>query len=288
MEKLIITAAVTGSVTTRQQNPNVPHTPEEIAKATVEACRAGASVVHLHVRDPLTGQAVQNAELFKETIELIRKKCDIIINTSTGGGPGMTAEERIGFLPVLGSDPAVKPEMASFNAGTVIYGMLNRKKREFFMDNLQMNSWRMMLSFADTMSKYGVKPEFEVYDSAMINNVTVLQSLDAFKGPLHFQFVLGVLGGLQPTVDNLIFLKNSIPQDATWSVCAMDLTIYTVAPIAIAAGGHVRVGLEDCIRIEKGVLADSNAQMVAKMKHISEQLGREVATPAEARKILSL
>ena len=124
--------------------------------------------------------------------------------------------------------------------------------------------------------------------SCMINNAMVLHSLDALKEPLHFQFVLGVLGGMQPTVDNLVFLKNSIPRDATWSVCAVDLDIYTVAPVAIACGGHVRVGLEDCIRISKGVLAESNAQIVAKMKHISEQLGREVAMPAEARKILSL
>ncbi len=288
MEKLIITVAVTGSVTTRQQNQNLPYTPEEIAKSTVEAWRAGASIVHLHVREPLTGKPVQDAELFKKTIGLIRKECDIIINTSTGGGPGMTADERIGFIPVLGKEPAVKPEMASFNAGSVIYGMLNRKNREFFVDNIQTNTWTMMLNFADAMDKEGIKPEFEVYDSAMINNIGVLRSIGCFTEPLHFQFVMGVLGGLQPTVDNVVFLKNSLPNNASWSVCAMDLSIYTVAPVAIAAGGHVRVGFEDCIRISNGVFAESNAQMVAKMKHISEQLGREVATPAEARNILSL
>jgi len=116
----------------------------------------------------------------------------------------------------------------------------------------------------------------------------VLHSLDALNEPLHFQFVLGVLGGMQSTVDNLVFLKNSIPSGATWSVCSVGLSIYTVAPVAIGCGGHVRVGLEDCIRISDGVLAESNAQMVQKMKQIAELLGREVATPTEARKILLL
>ena len=124
--------------------------------------------------------------------------------------------------------------------------------------------------------------------SCMINNVMVLHSLDALKAPLHFQYVLGVLGGMQPAVDNLLFMKNSIPPGSTWSVCAVDLTIYTVAPVAIACGGHVRIGLEDCIRISRGVLAESNAQLVGKMRHIAELLGREVATPTEARRILSL
>jgi 3-keto-5-aminohexanoate cleavage enzyme len=288
MEKLILTAAITGSLTTRRQNPNVPHTPEEIAKASIESYRAGASIAHLHVRDPLTGQPVHKVELFKEMIRLIRKECDLIINTSTGGGPGMTSYERIAIVPGLSADAAVKPEMASLNCGSLNYGMLSRTRREFFMNDVQMNPWSTLLQFADILKECEVKPELEIYDSAMIHNALVLQSIDALKEPLHFQFVLGVLGGMQATVDNLIFLKNAIPRDATWSVCAVDLGIYAVAPVAIACGGHVRVGLEDCIRISKGVLAENNAQMVAKMKHISELLGREVATPAEARKILSL
>jgi 3-keto-5-aminohexanoate cleavage enzyme len=288
MDKLIITVAVTGSLTTRQQNPNLPHTPEEIAEAAIESWRAGASIVHLHVRDPLTGNPVHKTELFKETIRLIRRECDIIINTSTGAAPGMSAEERISVVPGLAADPEVKQDMASLNCGSLNYGMLSRKKREFFFNDVQMNPWSTMLNFADTMKEWGVKPELEVYDAAMINNAVVLQSLDALKEPLHFSFVFGVLGGLQPTVDNLVFLKNSIPRNATWSVCSVDLSIYTVAPVAIACGGHVRVGLEDCIRISKGILADNNAQMVAKMKHIAEQLGREVATTEEARIILSL
>jgi 3-keto-5-aminohexanoate cleavage enzyme len=288
MEKMIITVAVTGSLTTKQQNPNLPYTPQEIAKSVVESWKAGASMVHLHVRDPLTGQAAQNVALFKETIGMIRQECDILVNVSTGGGPRMTAEERIGIIEPLAADPKYKPEMASLNCGSLNFGLLSRTKREFILNDVQQNPWGVMLHFADTMKQCGVKPELEIYEAGMVNNAMVLKSLDALKEPLHFSFVLGVLGAMQPTVENLVFLKNSIPGDASWSVCSVGLTIYTVAPVAIATGGHVRVGFEDCIHIAKGQLADSNAQMVAKMAHIAEQLGREIAKPAEARKILNL
>jgi 3-keto-5-aminohexanoate cleavage enzyme len=178
--------------------------------------------------------------------------------------------------------------MASLNCGSLNFGILDRKKREFVLNDVQMNPWASLVQFADTMKHYGVKAELEIYDAGMINNVRVLLSLDALNPPLHFQFVLGVLGGMQATINNLVFLKNSIPQDATWSVCVVGLDIYTIGPAAIAAGGHVRVGLEDCVHIEKGILAESSAQIVAKMARISEMMGREVATPEEARKILGL
>jgi 3-keto-5-aminohexanoate cleavage enzyme len=288
LEKLIITAAVTGALTTRQHNPNLPHTPEEIARAAIDACKAGASVVHLHARDPMTGHPLQKAELFTKIIRIIRSECDIVINTSTGGGPFISLEDRIGIIPELSADPETKPEMASLNCGSLNVGMLDRKKREFVLNDVQMNPWASMLHFADTLKKHGVVPELEIYDSAMINNAMVLRSLDAIGEPLHFQFVLGVLGGLQATVENLVFLKNSIPSNATWSLIAAGLNIYTLGAVAIALGGHVRTGLEDGVHIEKGVLAESSAQMVAKIARISKEMGREVATPQEARKILGL
>jgi 3-keto-5-aminohexanoate cleavage enzyme len=288
MEKVIITVAVTGGLTTRQQNPNVPYTPQELARAAIDSWKAGAAVVHLHTKDPSTGKPLHKAELFRETIRIIRGECDMIINTTTGAGPGVTLEERIAIVPELSADPKVKPEMASLNCGSLNFGLLSRKTREFILNDVQMNPWASMLYYADTMKKCGVKPELEIYDAAMINNARVLLSLDALKPPLHFQFVFGVLGGIQATIDNLIFLKNSIPQDATWSVCVVGLDIYTVGPAAIGAGGHVRVGLEDCVHISKGVLAESNAQMVSKMVRLCEMMGREVATPGEARKILGL
>ncbi len=288
MEKTIITVAVSGSLTTRQQNRNVPYTPEEIARATVESWKAGAAVVHLHARDPLTGKPVQDADLFRQTIRRIRSECDIIINTTTGVGPNTPLDERIGIIPLLSSDPSCKPEMASLNCGSINIGFLDRKKREFILNDVQMNPWAAMLNFADIMKRHGVKPELEIYDSAMINNALVIRSLDALGDPLHFQFVLGVLGGLQPSVDNLIFLKNSVPRGSTWSLCSIGLSVFSLGPVAIASGGDVRVGFEDCVYIAPGVKAESNAQMVAKMVRIAHEMGHETATPAEARSILGV
>lgn len=289
MEKLIITVAVTGGLTTRQNNPNLPHTPQEMASAAIESCKAGASMVHLHARDPLTGERAHKPELFAETIRIIRSECDLIINVTTGVGPDWPLEERIAVIPALAANVEVKADMASLNCGSLNFGILDRKKREFVLNDVQMNPWSSLLHYADTMKECGVKPELEIYDAAMINNALVLQSLDALKPPLHFSFVLGVLGGMQATVDNLVFLKNSIPEGSTWGICVVGgLNIYTLAPVAIAAGGHVRTGLEDCIWISKGVLADSNAQMVAKIAHMAEDMGRAIATPAEARQILNL
>ena len=285
MNKLIITAALTGSLTTRAHNPNLPHTPAEIARAAVEAWKAGASVVHLHVRDPETGAPVHDVRLFAETIRLIRAECDLIINVTTGAGPKVPIEERIAVIPELADDPATKPEMASLNCGSVNFGLLDRKKREFVLSDVQMNPWTAMLDYADTMKKHGVVPELEVYEAGMINNALVLQSLEALDPPLHFQFVLGVLGGMQATTDNLVFLKNALPPDATWSVCAVGLPIYSLAPVAIGLGGNVRVGFEDCIRISRTELAESNAQMVAKIARMAADIGREVANPVEARQI---
>jgi 3-keto-5-aminohexanoate cleavage enzyme len=288
MEKLVITAALVGALTTRQQNPNVPYTPKEIASAALDAWKAGASMVHLHVREPVTGACVQNVDYFGEVIETIRSSCDLIINVTTGGAPGISLDERVGIVPKLAAHAATKPEMASLNCGSLNFGLLSRKKRQFILDDVQMNPWSGMLRFADTMKEYGVKPELEVYDSAMIHNAEVLQSLDALVEPLHFSFVLGVLGGIQPTIENLVFLKTSIPRSASWSVCAVGLPIYSVAPAAIAMGGHVRVGLEDCVHISEGVLASSSAQMVEKIVRVAGEMGRVVATPAEARKLLGL
>jgi len=288
MVKTIMTVAVTGSLTTREQNPNIPYTPEEIAKSVIESHKAGAAIVHLHVRDPLTGKPVQDIELFKRAIRMIREECDIIINTSTGGGPGMTFKERIAIIPALCADKKLKPEMASLNAGSINFGILSRRQRACVLDSVQQNPWSELLNFADTMKSHGVKPEIEIYEAGMINNARVLNDIDALKVPLHFQFVLGVLGGMQATADNLIFLKNSIPPGSTWSLCTVGPDIFSLGTVAIVAGGHVRVGFEDGVHISRGVLAGSNAEMVSKMVRLSREMGREIATPDEAREMLKL
>ena len=288
MEKLVITAALVGAMTMRKQNPNVPYAVSEIADAAIDAWRAGASMVHLHVRDPESGVCVQNVDYFKELIETIRSRSDLIINVTTGGAPGISLDERIGIVPKLAEAPATKPDMASLNCGSLNFGMLSRKKREFILDDVQMNPWSAMLNFADIMKTCEVKPELEIYDAAMVNNALVLKSLGALVEPLQFSFVMGVLGGMQATTQNLVFLKSLIPQNAPWSVCAVGLPIFMVAPAAIGMGGHVRVGLEDCVHISKGVLASGSAQMVEKIVRMAGDMGREVAEPSEAREILSL
>lgn len=288
MGKLIITAAVTGSLTTREQNPNIPYSPEEIAASAVQAFRAGASVVHLHARESDTGRPVQDAELFRRTIRLVREECDMVINVSTGGGPGMTFDERIGVIPELSADRAVKPEMASLNSGSINFGILNRKTGAFVHDSVQMNPWSQLRRFAETMKRSGVKPESEIYEAGMIHNVQTLHEIGAVDAPLHFQFVLGVLGGMQATVENLVFLKGAIPPGSTWSLCAIGLDVFRLGPAAIAAGGHVRVGLEDSVYVSRGVPAGGNGQLVEKMVRIATDMGREIASPDEARRILRL
>jgi 3-keto-5-aminohexanoate cleavage enzyme len=288
LDKLIVTAAITGSLVSREQNPDLPVTPEEIARASIDSARAGAAAVHLHVRDPETGQPVQEAGLFTEVIRRIRQESDVIINVSTGGGPGMTPEQRIGVIPTLASDPLLKPEMASLNAGSINFGVYSAKAGRFVMDAVQTNPWPELQRFAETMISHGVKPEIEAYEAGMIHNAIFLESIGALKSPLHFQFVLGVLGGMQPTVENMVFMKTSLPSGATWSVCAVGLDIFRIGPAAIAAGGHIRVGLEDTVYISAGERAHSNADLVTKTVTVAGLMGRETASPQEARTILGL
>jgi 3-keto-5-aminohexanoate cleavage enzyme len=200
----------------------------------------------------------------------------------------MAFSERIGIIPSLSSQNDLKPEMASLNSGSLNFGILSRKKNTFILDTIQQNPWSQLTKFADTMKKFGVKPESEIYEVGMINNVKTLKELGVIEDPLHFQFVLGVLGGMQSTVDNLVFLKNSIPSGSTWSVCSIGLGIFSIGAVAIACGGHVRVGLEDCLYSSKGKLANGNAELVSQIADISKMLGREIACPEDARKILNL
>lgn len=288
MHKLIITAAVTGSLVTPEQNPDLPVTPEQIAHAAVESAQAGAAMVHLHVRDPQTGRPVHDASLFADVIGRIKAESDVIINISTGGGPGMSFDERIGVIPELAAQRGLKPEVASLNAGSVNFGILSRRTNEFVMSAVQVNPWPELKRFAETMLAHGVKPEVEIYEAGMIHNASVLESVGALRAPIHFQFVLGILGGMQATVENLVFLKSNLPPGATWSVCAVGLDIFEVAPVAIASGGHVRVGLEDTVFLAPDVKARSNRDLVAKISEMARWMGRPLASPGEARSLLGL
>jgi 3-keto-5-aminohexanoate cleavage enzyme len=225
--------------------------------------------VHLHVRGA-DGSPTQDVGLFARTIGLIAKRCNIIIQVSTGGAVGMSRDERVG--PV-----SLRPEMATLTTGTVNFG-----------DDVFLNRPADIEYFAATMQKYGVKPEIEVFDSGMIDAALRLIRKGLVTPPLHFDFVLGVPGGMAGTPKNLLHLVDAIPERSTWSVAGIGKAELPLGVLAIILGGHVRVGFEDNVFFSPRVLAVSNAQLVARMAGISRELGREVASPDEARRILGL
>ncbi len=274
MRKLIITVAPTGSLTTKEQLPWIPITPREIADSTLAAHKVGASVVHIHVRDPSTGKAVQDRELYKETIEYIRAESDMIICTTTGGGA------TLGVGPmgrVVSVD--LKPEMASLNCGSMNFG------KAIFQ-----NPPDLIEKFAKKMKAFGVKPELEAYEIGHIANVR--QVVELLDPPLRFNFVMGVSGGIPATVENLLGMRDSAYRlygpESVWMVTAIGRYETPLCAHAILLGGDVRVGFEDNIYYSKGIKAKSNAQLVERMVRIAGEIGREVATTEEAREILHL
>lgn len=269
MQKLIITAAINGAEVTKEQQPRLPILPDEVGQEAADCEKAGASIIHLHGRDE-AGRPTQDKEVFRKYIEAIKAKSNVIIQTSTGGAVGMTPEERL--QPV-----SLAPEMATLTTGTVNFG-----------DEVFYNAPKDIEKFAAYMKEMGVKPEIEVFDVGMINNAMVLVKKGLLSLPLHFDFVMGVPGGITGTPKNLMHLVESIPQGCTWSVAGIGKAELPLAVMAIILGGHVRVGFEDNIYYSKGVLAESNAQLVQRIVRIAGELGREVATPEEARQILGI
>jgi len=272
MEKLIISACICGAEVTKEQNPNVPYTVEEIVREAKSAYDAGAALIHLHVRWD-DGTPTQSKERFQECVDAIRKECpDAIIQPSTGGAVGMTDLERL-----ESTDITPTPEMATLDCGTCNFGG----------DDIFVNTDNTIINFAKIMKEKGIKPELEVFDKGMID--VALKAADR-KGllvhPLHWDFVLGVQ--MTATVRDLVYMATSIPEGSTWTATGIGKTAWDIAAATIAMGGHVRVGFEDNLYLEKGVLAKSNGEMVAKAVQIAKLLGRPVATPAEAREILGL
>ncbi|MBE3574323.1 MAG: 3-keto-5-aminohexanoate cleavage protein [Firmicutes bacterium] len=266
---LVIVAAICGAETTREDNPNLPLTPEELAEAATLARAAGAAMVHLHVRDQ-AGRPTQDREVFRRTMELIRAQSDILIQVSTGGAVGMTLEERAQPLEL-------DPDMATLTCGTVNFG-----------EGVFLNPPDGIRQLARRMLERGIRPELEILDVGMLAFAQRLEKEGLIKPPLHFDLVLGVRGGIPGGARNLVHLVESLPPGATWSVAGIGRWETPMGAMAIAMGGHVRVGLEDNVYYHRGVLAESNAQLVARMARIAAELGRPVADPATARQILGL
>ena len=271
MEKLIITAAICGAEVSKEHNPAIPYTVEEIANEAHSAYKAGASIIHLHVRTD-DGTPTQCKDRFKLCIDAIKAKCpDVIVQPSTGGAAWMTAQER--SQPV-----ALAPEMATLDCGTLNFG-----GSEIFV-----NTEDMIKEFGTLMIEHNVKPELECFDKSMIDMAVRLKKKGFIKKPAHFSFVMGVNGGIGGDLRDFLFMRNSLPSDATYSVAGIGRHEFPLATAAIIDGGHVRVGFEDNIYLEKGVLAKSNGELVEKVVRIASELGREIATPSEARQILGL
>lgn len=300
MEKLIITAAITGGGSP-EGNPYLPKTPGDQIQAAYDAYNAGASVIHIHARNPHTGKPEHNAEYFAEAIAGIRDKCNVIINATTGGSgkrvdgdwlfkevPEESVKGRVSVLPELSKNPKTKPDMASFNAGSPVIDIYNNKNKDFLLKFVMVHSFPDMVHVANVMKALCIKPEFECYDVGMINNCVFLRDIGVLEDPLYFQFVMGVLGQIPATVDNLIHMQRCLPQGAPWSVCAVGLSEWPMITAGILLGGNVRVGFEDNIYLSKGVPAKSNAEMVEKAVRIATELDREIASVEEARKILSI
>ena len=266
---VVLTAAIVGAEVTREHTPHLPITAEELADEAARCRDAGASVIHLHVRNP-DGTPSQSSELFQAAIEAIRRKTDVIIQTSTGGAVGMSVAERAGPL-------ACKPEMATLNCGTINFG-----------DDVFVNSRPIIRDLARRIRDAGSVPELECYEVGHVDEAFALVKEGLLSAPLHFQFVLGVPGGISAREEVLRFLVSQVPDGSTWGVAAVGRYQRPMTELAMTLGGHARVGLEDNIYLDKGVLAQGSAPLVARAAAFAQSLGRNVATPERARAIFGI
>lgn len=301
MARTIITAAITGAIHTPTMSQYLPITPEEIADHAVGAYEAGAAVVHIHPRDPETGKPTSDLDIFGDIINRIRSRCNVVICATTGGGLGMSIEERVAVVPTH------KPELASFNAGSINFGLfdiparmkITEWKHDWELPYLEMtkdfvfrNTFQSLEQLPQLFEQQGTKPEAEVYDSGMINNLRYLVDRGFLKTPVYVQFVLGIMGAMPAAIENLMFLlhttRRTFGDDFVWSVCAAGRFQMPLCTAGLLLGGNVRVGMEDNLWLEKGVPAKTSAEQVAKIRRIAQELGIEAATPDEAREILGL
>lgn len=271
MDKLIITCAITGAEVTKDHTPYIPYTKEDIVKEAQAAYKAGASIIHLHARKE-DGTPTQDKQRYKVLIDAIKAVCpDVIIQPSTGGAVGMSLKERLAVtdLPI---------EMATLDCGTLNFGG----------DAIFVNTENDIKHMAKLMESKHIYKELECFEKGHIDMVLRLHKKGFINAPLHFSFVLGVNGGMTGEARDFNFLKDSIPAQATYSVAGIGKYEFPLAELAIKAGGHVRVGLEDNIYLEKGVLAKGNKPLVDKVVAIAKKYNRPIATPNEARTILNI
>jgi uncharacterized protein (DUF849 family) len=302
MEKMILTAALTGAITVPTQTPHLPFTPDEIADDAVACAEARAASIHIHARDPQDGRPRSDPELFGEIAAKIKERTDAVVCITTGGGMGMTPQERLRAIPAL------RPELASFNLGSINFSMHPVARRyqpeewrfgweQGYVEGTENfifpNAFGSMRTFAETMAQYGTRPEFEAYDVGHLYNLKFMEKEEIVSPPYWIQFVLGVLGGLAATPQSLLTMKETADRllgsdNYRWSVIGVGYPQeFHMAAMAIMMGGHVRVGLEDNIFIRRRVLA-RNHDLVEKVVRLADEFEREIASPEEARMMLGL
>jgi len=271
MRKAIITVAPTGEGGTKQSNPALPITPAEIADSVYESYLAGAAIAHLHMRND-EGKPTMSLDKFRETVERVRDKCDIVINLTTSGDIRAGDDERMAHLIEL------KPEIASFDCGTM----------NWMRDDVFMNHPHFLEKLGKVMQDNGIKPEVEIFDTGMLYDAFYFVKTGVLREPVHFQFVLGVGGGMPATVENLAYLVRQLPETATWSAFGVGKDHIAMLSTALVLGGDVRVGFEDNVYYSKGVLAKSNAQLVERAARLVGEFNRELATPGDVRELFGL
>ncbi len=298
-DKIIISCAITGSIHTPSMSPHLPVTAAEIAASALEAAEAGAAIVHLHARNPIDGRPDQSPEAFEPFLRTIKQSSNVVVNLTTGGSPYMTVEERVKPAAVW------QPEIASLNMGSMNFGLFPMLKRntefrhdwerpmlEGSRDLVFRNSFKDITYALETLNATGARYEFECYDTSHLYNLHYFWKEGLVQAPLFIQTCFGLLGGIGSHPDDVMHMKRTADRlfgDAyRWSVLAAGRAQMPVAAMAAAMGGNVRVGLEDSLWIGRGRLAESNAEQVRQVRRIIEGLGLEIATPDEARQILSL
>ncbi|WP_171128245.1 MULTISPECIES: 3-keto-5-aminohexanoate cleavage protein [unclassified Ruegeria] len=300
-KKTIITCAVTGAIHTPTMSDALPYTYDDIARQAIEAAEAGASILHLHARNPENGSPSVDPDDFAPFLPRIKQATDAVVNLSTGGSLTLSIQDRINPAKTF------SPEMCSMNMGSMNFSfhpLANRYgdddwkfdwEKEYVANsdqNIFRNTFRDIREAAETLAPHDIKFEHECYDVGHLYNLKFCMDIGLFKAPVFIQFIFGILGGIGPEVDNLIFMKRTADRlfgdDYRWSVLGAGGAQMSLATTASQMGGNLRVGLEDSLFISRGKLAESNARQVAKIRRIVEDLGSQVATPDEAREILDL
>lgn len=277
---VVITAALTGVLATRDQCPAIPYTPVEIAEEAKRSADAGAAIVHIHARTP-EGGPDWSVDTFREILNEVRLRTDVVVNFSTGS-VGIPAEERVAHIREL------RPEIGALNMGSMNYAIYSERKKTFYHDLVFANPFRDIRFFLEAMNEAGVRPELECFDTGHIANTAPLIDLGVLRPPYQFSLIMGVLGGIPGTPRHLQNQVDTLPAESLWQVIGIGLNQWRLVASALAMGGNVRVGLEDNFYVEEGRMARTNADLVEKAANLASDIGRPVASIEEARTILCL